>query len=639
MRKISHSLAAKLSLSILLLAVPIFFLALSIQFIHSRDLLREKATEHAASILHTTTMRIRNSMNMTETAVNANAWLVEENFQPEVLQSTSQRIVRLNRNVQNCTINATPDAFPQYGHAFSAQTVNTGDTIITRSENSHDYFDENWYKIPIKTRKACWLEPIEEESDTILNPQMVIATYCRPLITKDGQTLGVITADINFEQLAATINATERPYPSSYYLFIGGDGRYVIYPDSARLCRKNVYGDTNSMGYSKMTALDHKMAAGQEGTIHTPIDGTLCHVCYAPVPDTNWSLALISPDSEVLTNYHQLVNIIIVLIIAGLLVILWLCYHVVRQTIRPLNMLLTISQKIVNGNYDEEIPHSLREDAIGKLQNSFSIMQQSLNKHVDSIRTKAKEAEQHNKALADAMKLAEEGVKKKEVFIQNVSHQMRTPLNIILGFADILRENIRGRDNGQSTLQGEELTNITDTMKYNAMHLNRMVMMLFDSSEQGAGGKIFNHRKEEVSCNAAAREAVGYAQTHFPQQTIQFETSLPNSTRILTNRLYLMRTLRELLYNSGKYSNGQHTLLRITETSTSILFIVEDKGPGLPPESENQMFKPFVKVDDLSEGLGLGLPLAKRHALSLDGDLYYDPTYHEGCRFVVEMPK
>ena len=51
------------------------------------------------------------------------------------------------------------------------------------------------------------------------------------------------------------------------------------------------------------------------------------------------------------------------------------------------------------------------------------------------------------------------------------------------------------------------------------------------------------------------------------------------------------------------------------------------------------IFKPFGKVDDLSEGLGLGLPLAKRHALSLGGDLLYDADYHDGCRFILEVPK
>jgi C4-dicarboxylate-specific signal transduction histidine kinase len=50
------------------------------------------------------------------------------------------------------------------------------------------------------------------------------------------------------------------------------------------------------------------------------------------------------------------------------------------------------------------------------------------------------------------------------------------------------------------------------------------------------------------------------------------------------------------------------------------------------------MFKPFTKANDLSEGLGLGLPLAKRHAINLGGDLTIDLDYQHGCRFVIEIP-
>ena len=100
-----------------------------------------------------------------------------------------------------------------------------------------------------------------------------------------------------------------------------------------------------------------------------------------------------------------------------------------------------------------------------------------------------------------------------------------------------------------------------------------------------------------------------------------------------------MRTLRELLFNAAKYSDGQHIMLRISETISTIRFTVEDVGPGIPSDTLGMIFKPFVKVDELSEGLGLGLPLAKRHALSLGGDLIYDVDYHDGCRFILEVPK
>ena len=100
-----------------------------------------------------------------------------------------------------------------------------------------------------------------------------------------------------------------------------------------------------------------------------------------------------------------------------------------------------------------------------------------------------------------------------------------------------------------------------------------------------------------------------------------------------------MRTLRELLYNSAKYSDKKHISLRVTATDKMIRFITEDVGAGIPEGSYDLIFNPFTKVDDLSEGLGLGLPLSKRHARSLGGDLILDTSYHDGCRFILELPR
>jgi signal transduction histidine kinase len=100
-----------------------------------------------------------------------------------------------------------------------------------------------------------------------------------------------------------------------------------------------------------------------------------------------------------------------------------------------------------------------------------------------------------------------------------------------------------------------------------------------------------------------------------------------------------MRCIRELLYNAAKYSDGEHITLRITEKTACFNFIVEDIGPGLPDNAEELINKPFNKIDELSEGLGVGLPLTKRHSMAMGGDLIYDNTYHDGCRFIIEMPK
>ena len=641
MGRIRQSLSMKLSLDILLMAAPIFVLALGAIFLQSRYYIRREASERAVSLLNTTMQRLRNYMSTIETSTNANTWFIEDSFIPDSLMVFSNRIVTLNRNVHSCSISAEPDAFPQYGRYFSVYTVNNGDTIETFREPDYEYFDRQWYKTPLKAGKGCWVDPFYEHTEGTVNLDEATAAYCKPLRRKDGKIVGVISTELSFGHLAGAINVSKKSYPNSYFMLIGADGRYFIHPDSTRLFRKTIFTDADPAEHSELIALGHAMTSGSQGSMHIHDKGQVYHVCYGPVPGTGWSLALLCPDSEILKSYHLLTYIIVALIIIGLLVITWLCDRSVRSAISPLKRLLKQSKNITAGNYDEVIPRSVRHDDIGQLQNSFATMQQSLRDHVDSIRKATEETQRHNEEMAKAKEMAEKSVRQKTEFIRNVSHQIRTPLNIIMGFSLVLRDSFvshSAAEGGQGELKDDNLGDITAMMKHNAYHLRRMVTMLFDSSETGATVEMLSRRNEEVSCNKVARESVDYIHSNFPNLTIRLETDLPDSLCILTNTQYLARAIRELLYNAVKYSDGQHISLRLSRTDATVRFVFEDRGPGLSDESQEFVFSPFYKMDDLSEGLGLGLPLSKRHAKSLGGDLTLDTSYRDGCRFILELP-
>ena len=551
MNSLRRQLAAKLSIGITLLTTPIFVVALGILFLYSHHLLYQDTATHANNILQTTSQHLRSELGLVENAVNSNAWLMEENFRPDSLQSICHRLLRLNRTPVTCQVVTDSVEMSNIKLGFSVDTTANGDTLFY---------------------------------------------YSRALRPDGDAVKGIVTAGLPIKRLKTIIKQAEQPFPVCEFLLLENDQTF----------------DTED-----------------------------AHVFYDELPDTDWTLALICPDSEFEKSYRQLAHIAYFLFIGGLLLILIICYLLTRHTIKPLHKLLAYTKNIVSGQYAEVIPRSNRKDAIGRLQNSVVVMQQSLLEHVDSIRKTGEETKKHNEELARAQMLAEEGVQKKAIFIQNVSHQMRTPLNIIMGFADVLGESLAAQQDGasQSLLQDAELADITETMTHNAIHLRRMVQMLYDSSEYGTSQELFSGKSEYVTINNIAQECIEYTRERFPKTTINFESNIPPRAVVKTNHLYLMRTLRELLFNAAKYSDGQHIMLRISETISTIRFTVEDVGPGIPSDTLGMIFKPFGKVDDLSEGLGLGLPLAKRHALSLGGDLIYDVDYHDGCRFILEVPK
>ena len=100
-----------------------------------------------------------------------------------------------------------------------------------------------------------------------------------------------------------------------------------------------------------------------------------------------------------------------------------------------------------------------------------------------------------------------------------------------------------------------------------------------------------------------------------------------------------MRSIRELLYNACKYSDGRNVLMHVSELGSMVRFIVEDTGTGISEEDVSRLFEMFTKTNDLSEGLGIGLPLARRHIRNLNGDIILDTNYQEGCRFIIEISK
>ena len=629
-KHIRQSISWKLSLGILLMAIPIFMLSLGVLFVQSRNKVKREATKHAASVVNTTMQRINRYMSIVQTATDLTAFDVVANLQPDSLLAYSNYVVALNGHIDGCSISLEPDIFPKYGRYFSVYTVRELDSVRTVIEEEYEYFEKIWYKPPKQSNKACWAVYYDEGDSLKLTLDGMIASYSKPLYMPDKRFVGIISTDLSLLRLSKIIT-TETPYKDSYFFMTGEGGRYYLHPDTTQLFTHTIFSDADPHKNADIIALGHQMTTGQQGSMSVMIKGQPCIVSYQPVPGTNWSLALVCPERSILKNYNLLAYILSPLIIIGLLMIFVFSSVAVAQVVRPLNKLTLKLQRITEGHYDEQITRTHYEDVVGHLRNNFATMQESLNSHVGEIQQMNDEGTRRNEELARASELAKEANRQKSLFIQNVSHQIRTPLNIIMGFAQVLKE-------GKSYLPEEETKGITDMMRHNAMMLERMLLMLSDSSVRGMTEERYANKNEVVFCNDLARVSIDKTRVHYPDLPFRFSTDVTDDFHIHSNRLYLERSIRELLYNAGKYSDGKNIALSINRTYDTVRFIVEDTGPGIAEEDASRLFEMFTKVNDLSEGLGLGLALAKHHIRNLGGDLILDTSYKAGCRFIVELP-
>ena len=547
--KIRKSIATKLSLGIVVMAVPVFVICMGLLFAQTLFNLKKETDERVASTLKTMELRKVAFMNTVETATNSSDWLIKEHMQPEFLVDLTRRIVMLNANVSGCSITLEPDALPQAGRCFSAYSVREGDSIITVREASYDYYSKIWYRTPKNMGRACWVGPYDDYNEGTLSASEQITSYCKPFYDDNGKLLGVIATDLSAKRLAETVDE-EKAYA------------------------------------------DAKVKIGR---------------------------------------YYRLAALIVVLVLLGLLLILVFTRQIVGYAIRPLRDLLVQTQRMAEGDYSQQIAYTSKGNVVSRLQNSFASMQASLNQRISEIQQVNEETAKRNDELARARKLVEEAVKQKTAFVQDISHQIRTPLNIIMGFSQVLR------DCGDELPDGE-VKQLTGLMKRNAKSLNRMVLMLLDCSDNGLSEEMRSQKEEHIHVNKMARDCISNVYAQFPGTSIAFATSISDQFSLRTNKVYLIRSLRELLHNAAKYSDGKHIILRVAKVGKMLRFVVEDKGPGIDKAYMNQMFVPFTKVNYLSEGLGLGLPLVKRHAQNLGGDLTIDTSYIEGCRVILDLP-
>ena len=636
MMSIRRSFSAKVIMWVLLLAVPVFLASVGVLFWQSHKLIRAEAVDKASNVLACAMHRINRYLITTKTASHTNAWIVEQSLYPDSIQAITNRIATTNPYTDGCAISTEPGVIPQYPDGFMSVSFNTKDSVNTFIEPDHSYFQERWYSIPRTQRKPTWVVFNDKNREQETDEDATIAAYTHPLFNKKGKFVGVISIWLSLQHIS-NIMAEVRPYPHSYYVMIDEKGRYVGHPDSTRLFNQTIFSVADPQHQADLIALGYEMTKGNKGSMSVKINGKKSLVCYMPVEGTPWSLAIVCPHSDILRGFYRLTYIVVALLIVGLLLIFINCHKAVTVSLSPLQQLLEKTKAVSNGHLDVDIAHTKRTDVIGGLQNSFATMLESLNYYINSVRTATDQTKRYNRELEHTTQLAVEAQRQKTVFIQNVTHQIRTPLNIIMGFAQIL--NCPTDDTSLSEELGQdEIKSIASTMTHNSRLLIRMVMMLFDSSENGKAETANCDKREMVACNDVCQVALKFTTKNHPDIPVEYKTELADDFCIHTNYRYLEYSLEELLSNAVRYSDQQHISLHVTRNEEFVRFVVQDTGKGIAEADREHIFKFFTKVDDFSEGLGLGLPLTKRHAETLGGNLILDTTYHEGSRFIFEIP-
>lgn len=594
-----HALSLRLSLSILAFTVIIFVITIGIIFVRTRHFVRQATTEQATQTLNNTAQGIMGLMGQVEVATDNSSWLVVRKLQPDSIMKFSRRILELNPDVYGCSISFEPNYFADQGKYFSVYSTNEDGHIETEQEgsNDYDYFEMIWYQEPIRQGKACWVDPFHDYTPGT-SYDMMIASYGKPLFDAQGRIIGVISSDLSQRKLSQIL-LQERLYPNAYFIMTSESG--------------------------------HIIATSNEKARPEDLNRNDCLVVSLILPNTNWTLSYICPDKDIFKGYNQLVYIVVSLIFFGLLLMLAFSYFVVNRSVSPIKELANQAQEMAEGMFDGHLGHTKRTDEIGQLQNSFVSMQESITNYVNDLEHVKHETEQRNQELVVAKSKAEEADRKKAAFIQDLSHQIRTPLNIIGGFTQVLRDE-------HATMNQTEMANITHDIMQNSHTITNIIDNWMKTLALEGIDKVERH--DEINCHEICKKAAASITLRNPDAvTLKVECHVPDSLHIITDQGCLLKVLSELLHNANKYTQeGSITLSCIHPDNQSVIFMVSDTGPGIAEELHEHVFTQFTKLDDFSEGLGMGLTLCKQLAGLLGGHITLDAAYTKGARFVLTLP-
>lgn len=230
----------------------------------------------------------------------------------------------------------------------------------------------------------------------------------------------------------------------------------------------------------------------------------------------------------------------------------------------------------------------------------------------------------------------QEASESKSRFFSNMTHEFRTPINIIENMSKLLQS---GADGTLNPEQRKQVGFISDAVS----ELSQLVNELLDLAEAQSGRMdVVPGAFGLVDFMLQLRQFASALSTRYPK--VDCQVHLPDRDLPMnTDRNRLFQILRNLISNAIKYTPQGEVNVRVFQTDEHCVeFLVEDTGIGIAEEHQAQVFEEFCRIRSPGlthiEGTGLGLPLAKRLAGLLKGDLSLSSTLGKGSRFFVRLP-
>ena len=311
------------------------------------------------------------------------------------------------------------------------------------------------------------------------------------------------------------------------------------------------------------------------------------------------ALVVAKPESVLRSRWLQLVWRLAIAFGIGIPVALALVVFFSLRIVRPIEALTDAADEVAEGHYAVELPEQTGGSEVARLSARFGEM---------AVRVAESEALTRN-------------------FLMSVSHELRTPLTAIRGHVAALREGV---------VEGEEAQERSlEVIAEEGQRLERLVGDVLDLAKLDA--RRFALLREEVDMRALCERAYDTFAEEARARDIDYELELGEGAVLVTDGDRVLQIVTNLIANALRLTPpGGRVDLALARSNGEVTVAVADTGPGIAPEEQERIFRPFWSGD--GGGTGLGLPIARELALALGGRLELQSDAGRGSRFVLVLP-
>lgn len=619
------SLVFRLILSFLIISLLVTALLGCITYFQSTDMLTKSVFENRERTASIKTASLTGWISDQVENVVLMAWY------PVIREQTG---VLASKNVSSSERNTAKGTLSQYFNLALNQTSyaeeffiadNTGRVIISTEPGREgaDLSDKSYFTEGLS---RSYIHPGVRSEDE--GPGITIVT---PVFDLDGRRIGVLIAKISISRLDRIILEQNRPYITGETYLVDQNGEVVTQTTAMR--KAGISGKVSSEGIVKAIS-------GEKGSsLYRNYDGIPVIGVYGWVDELGLGFISEITQSEAFFPAERLAWTIIYSGVVLSFILIMGIYFIAHQIAHPVLEITKAARMVSAGDLTVSAP-VLTKDEVGLLAGSFNQMTTRLKAMMEGLVQYQGRLEElvteRTRELEDAKEEAERANASKSLFLANMTHEIKTPLNAIIGFSSLLADSVKDPRSKQY------IASINSAGKT----LLELINDILDLSRLEAGKTALNPEPADIA--GLFEDIILLLEMRAQEKGLTIRTTLPEKNPVLLIDTPRMRQiLLNLVENAIKFTESGEILLTLSilpedPHHCDLLIEVKDTGIGIPREDQERIFRAFEQQStDISRefgGTGLGLAITHTLVSLMNGKITVRSEPGKGAIFTVFIP-